>query len=260
MTQLSKYIIFTTFAPNSSPRIFDGWCEGITAVLGTTEHSKMLETKDYRKYNYLSANDASNESFKKNNSFLTKIPDFKFRPDLFGYKILAIKAMLEAFPNNDLVWMDSDIILNENPQNYLEKIRPEKGDLFSYYDRLDTYDFAETGVMFFSKEGTSMSLVFFEFLHGLVTSNKVFEEDQWHDAYLIRKFATEKNLAVTNLCKKFNLVTTNPIFEHSDARSVLIHSKGNRKRMKINKVLFIDYSRLLFEICRYYLAKLLFWR
>ncbi len=226
-------------------------------ILGENEFKNNLN--DVNHVNKLFYNDIELEIFKKKYEiFIPKNQGFKYRIDKFIYKIAAIReAIIKYKDQNDIVWLDSDVKIFQNPSNYFDEIRPGINQCFSYYDRINTYQYAETGIIYFSSKFSNANLNFFNYLYSHIISGEVFKSDEeWHDAFLIRKYALKFNLPVKNLCIDNSLITTNPIFEHKSARKCLIHMKGGRKNKSILLTFLYDYFMMIYYVFKNKIIKI----
>lgn len=224
----------------------------IVFFLGKNEFSEYAAKEGIQKITY---DDSDIKIFINNNN--GKIPrdlGFKFRIDKFIYKISAIREALNHYGDmNDLVWLDSDIEIYAKLDGYLQYIAPKNNECFSFYDREGIFPYSETGVIYFSKSQWHKNIDFFDFLYKHIISGNVFDDEEWHDAFLISKYAYILKVNTKNLCKENKLITSNPIFEHKLARACLIHKKGRRKNYSILLIYISDTARMFFGKIMYYI-------
>lgn len=237
-------VLFSTFHPSQEPTLAKSNDE-IVFFFGKIESCSYKIRDNIRKiyYDDLLIQKFIDQNFKK----IPQDKGFKFRIDKFIYKIATIREALHQYGQfNDLVWLDSDIQIYAKLNEYLDYISPKNKECFSYYDRIGVFPYAETGVIFFSKIQWQKNSAFYDFLYTHVISGNVFHDEEWHDAFLISKYAKILSINTKNLCKDNRLLTSNPIFEHKIARNCLIHKKGGRKKYPIFFIYTSDFVRMIF--------------
>lgn len=242
--------LISTFPPNTNIDRLNTQRD-LLYILGEREFKNHIN--DYPTVNKLFYNDSDIELFRiKYDNLIPKNKGFKYRIDRFIYKISAIREAINKFKNyNDFIWIDSDVKIFSDPSDYFDEIKPNKNQCFSYYDRIGIYPYAETGVLYFSSEYYNINMNFFNFLYDHVISGEVFKSDEeWHDAFLIRKYALLFNMPVKNICIDLSLITTNPIFEHKSARKCLMHMKGERKNKSYLLTYLIDYFMMIIHVLK----------
>lgn len=161
--------------------------------------------------------------------------DFRFAPHRFIYKPTAIVTLNNFLSREDadyITWIDGDTVFKQSGlKEALVKIKPEKHQIASVFERFQDLHYIESGLMIFNRNH-SLCSSFINESKDIFISGRIFKFMEWHDAlvwsYLM--YALPPN-SFRLLCKEFNIKGSHPISKFSLLKNKLDHLKGNNKKL-----------------------------
>lgn len=150
--------------------------------------------------------------------------DYRWQAARFSWKVFAIEAAFEAFPNEDQVtWLDADSLLRSGFDNWLSSVVSVKHSV-SFFGRSHKQLHAETGLIDF--RGPGGREIFSRVLQ-IYKSLALFEFNEWTDSYVYTS-VFHFNKHCFDISKHRGIRSSNPLYELDKGRHIL-HLKGTRK-------------------------------
>lgn len=154
--------------------------------------------------------------------------DYRKQAVRFSHKVFAMQRVAAEAKTRYLVWVDADVMtLSPITLADIEQWVPT-GKVVSYLGRKD-WNVPETGFMIFDLENGGRAFIDAMVTH--YTSGKIFEYEEWTDAFVFKKILDEWS-AVNNVTVGFNLsegIEGRDVFEKSPLGKFMEHFKGPRK-------------------------------
>ena len=161
--------------------------------------------------------------------------DFRFAPNRFIYKPTSIATLNNFLSSEDadyIAWIDGDTVFKQSGlKETLIKIKPNKHQIASVFERFQDLHYIESGLMIFNRKHSLCSSFINESMD-IFISGRIFKFMEWQDAlvwsYLM--YALPPN-SFRLLCKEFNIKGSHPISRFNLLKDKLDHLKGNNKKL-----------------------------
>lgn len=163
--------------------------------------------------------------------------DFRWQAGRFSWKVFAMHEVFAAFPDEPAItWLDADSILKPGLDEWLgQMFSPTHA--VSFLGRTHKGIHAETGLInFVGPKGRELC----ERVVGTYRSLKLFEFNEWHDAYVFTSVLLY-NRQCFDISKHHGVRSSNPLYEIDRGRHML-HLKGKRKK---SSSMLLDDIRIL---------------
>lgn len=155
-------------------------------------------------------------------------PDFEHTWQRFSHKVEAQISALSLYRMSPdwqyLIWLDADVVQQKNyTERDLTQWLPRQGDLCAYLGRGPNYH-PETGFIAYDLHSPDLDR-FLVHLRGEYLGDRLFDLDQWHDAYVWDWVCRREQIPRTDIGPG----RPGEAFGRSPLRQHFLHLKGRRK-------------------------------